>query len=288
MNRYFIIIIVLLKWAATCVAVEPLSHLGSRGGGDHFYYDPDQWDGTKQVVTKLLKDAETILLVRTSKGEFEVRKDLPNREVFFRFSATREATSPGLRWAVMVDFLQVGDMSAVLMLGDRGYYYVRSSTTPLKLKPPLHFFPEKMLIAGRWVPICSAGPGDFYYPEAHGGIEGGIAKARLKNIDEIEFEKSSENGDSGRKNVYTIREEDLLKNGTKLEHGAIIGVYKRGCIDERDFSKLLQEGIEIKDIKEAVMRFGYSKDEVLKLVSQFGDKELGEKVKQKITTVFVE
>jgi hypothetical protein len=216
-----------------------------------------------------------------------VRRELPSREGFFRFWSTREAKSPGLNWAVMVDFVQAGDMAAVLMLGDRGYYYVRSSTTPLKLKPPLHFLPAAVLTAGKWIPICSVGPGDFYYPEAHGGVEGEIAKARLKTINEIEFERLSQNGNIGRKNVFTVKEDQLLKDDLKVEETVgLLGIRMLWRIDERSFAKILQEGVQNKDIRASFV--GYSKDDILKVISEFEDKDLSESIKKKITAALAE
>ena len=286
MNHFFTSVITLLQVAAICVASEPLKSPGSRGNGEHFSYQPDQWGGNEQVVTKLLKGAETILFVRTSRGEFEVRKELPKREVFFKFSSTWEAMSPGLRWAIMVDFVQVDDMSAVLMLGDRGYYYLRSSTTPIEVKPPLHFMPLTALKAGNWVPVSSFGPCDFYHPERHGGVEGGIGSVGLNSINEIVFERVAENRGSF-KNVFTVKEDHLMKDGLKVEEVAgIPRVNKLSLMDERNFSKILQEGVQDKDIKASLI--GYDRDDVLKFISEFSDIELGVKVKQRITAALAE
>ncbi|MCB1122891.1 MAG: hypothetical protein KJT03_15155, partial [Verrucomicrobiae bacterium] len=153
---------------------------GAYGGGLHRYYDLTQWDGKEQVVSRLKKGDHVILFVRVSKEDFEVKDGEDGTQIFFRFNSRLDSMSPGLQSAFLVDFIRKNDEAAILMLGSRGYFYMRSSAVAPKVIPPKHFFPNKKLIPTEWFPRFIM-PARDYYPEVPGIVSEKVIEAKLKS-----------------------------------------------------------------------------------------------------------
>ena len=204
------------------------------------HFPIQDWTGREMLISKIHKNRESIIFVRTSNTEFVV-KDEKSSEIYLKLSTEVSSFSPRFDVAILVDFRKTDDEITLLFYGSSGFYCARSTAKPVSLLPGEHWLPIKYLDVHKWhlfEVIKLSDP----YPESP-GAETGIREARINNKGNIEFVVDGPEGKEplvdefafeGRK--YKDQQDfwySISKNGQKCESPQVwYRGYKPFIVDE--------------------------------------------------------
>lgn len=258
------------------------------GRGQHFKFSLDEWNGEAQLITRLKKNDEIYLYLRTSEQEFNIQRRISESksETLFKFFLSMPAITPYLRDAVLVDILHNKEQAAILMVSARGYFYLKSSSTPPQVDPPKHFIPNKKL--GNWIPRLIVTDCDYYWDspsEADLPFEK-VLTARLSGFNEIEFTPIEPKDKVNRRDVFSISDEGITKNGKPFRSKYLARpISNMGIIDEITFSEASTK-MSLEEIRKTLTEQGITKEELMEIIGDFIDKKAAATVKNKLNEAF--
>lgn len=260
------------------------------GSGEHFKFSLDEWNGEEKLISRLAKDNETFCYLRVSEQEFNIQKQDPKpgseSEILFKFFLTMPAMAPDLSNAALVDVLHEKDQVAALMVSNRGYFYLRSSSEPPRVAPPKHFIPIRKL--GKWMPQLMVSDCDFYWDspnEAALPFEK-VSQARLAGLNQIEFVPIEKEDSENPPDVFQISDTGVTKNGKPFKFKHFPGPTSQlGIIEEITFSERLSK-MDLEEFRETMNEQEITKEDLMEVVDDFQNRKIAASVEHKLNSAF--